>query len=47
MCVQVVTLLYYLMSYFPGGTNGVRFMLNLFGQALMSCFGGVQKLLLK
>mmetsp|Transcript_30621 Transcript_30621/g.78163 ORF Transcript_30621/g.78163 Transcript_30621/m.78163 type:complete len:238 (-) Transcript_30621:330-1043(-) len=45
--LQVVTLLYYLMSYFPGGTSGVRFVLGLFGQAAMSCFASLQALLLK
>ncbi|KAL6755433.1 Got1/Sft2-like family-domain-containing protein [Haematococcus lacustris] len=45
--LQVVTLLYYLMSYFPGGTQGVKLLLGLFGQAVMSCFGNVQRMLLK
>eukprot|EP00798_Chlamydomonas_sp_ICE-L_P020258 gene20258-27012_t len=41
--LQVVALLYYMMSYFPGGTQGVKFMLGLFSNAvtrgLTSCFG--------
>lgn len=45
--LQVVALLYYLLSYFPGGTTGVRFVLGLFGQAVMSCFASVQALVLK
>mmetsp|Transcript_11328 Transcript_11328/g.19822 ORF Transcript_11328/g.19822 Transcript_11328/m.19822 type:complete len:243 (-) Transcript_11328:214-942(-) len=39
--LQVVTLLYYLMSYFPGGTEGLKFMLQMFANAMMSCFGKV------
>mmetsp|Transcript_26139 Transcript_26139/g.57135 ORF Transcript_26139/g.57135 Transcript_26139/m.57135 type:complete len:234 (-) Transcript_26139:294-995(-) len=38
---QVVALLYYVMSYFPGGTEGVKFMLNLFYNAVSSCFGRI------
>ena len=45
--LQVVSLLYYLMSYFPGGTQGVKFMLGLFWQALQSCFSSVQRMVLK
>lgn len=44
---QVVALLYYLMSYFPGGTHGVKFMLNMFYQAVLGCFGTVQRTVLK
>ncbi len=40
---QVVALLYYIMSYFPGGAQGVKFMLGLFYNALSSCFSGVLK----
>lgn len=45
--VQVVALLYYLMSYFPGGTQGVRFMLGLLYSAVWGCFSSAKKLLLK
>lgn len=38
---QVVALLYYVLSYFPGGAQGVKFMLNLFYNAVASCFGSI------
>ncbi len=40
---QVVALLYYILSYFPGGAQGVKFMLNLFYNAVLSCFSAVIK----
>lgn len=36
--MQVVALLYYLTSYYPGGTSSVKFMLSMFGSAASSCF---------
>ena len=36
--LQVVALLYYLTSYYPGGTSSVKFMLSMFGSAAGSCF---------
>lgn len=39
---QMVALLYYTLSYFPGGTVGVRFVLQLFSGACMQCFSGVR-----
>ncbi len=41
-CEQMVALLYYTLSYFPGGTMGVRFVLQLFSGACMQCFSGVR-----
>lgn len=40
--MQMVALLYYTLSYFPGGTVGVRFVLQLFSGACMQCFSGVR-----
>ncbi|KAK9835954.1 hypothetical protein WJX81_001131 [Elliptochloris bilobata] len=39
---QMVALLYYTLSYFPGGTMGVRFVLQLVYGACMQCFSGVR-----
>ncbi|GMH32778.1 hypothetical protein BSKO_00612 [Bryopsis sp. KO-2023] len=39
--LQVVALLYYLMSYFPGGSDGVKFVLGVFYQSMKGCFGMV------
>jgi hypothetical protein len=36
--LQVVALLYYLTSYYPGGTSSVKFMLSMFGSAASTCF---------
>ena len=36
---QIVALLYYVLSYFPGGTAGVRFAVGMLGSTLFSCFG--------
>jgi hypothetical protein len=36
---QVVALLYYLTSYYPGGTDTVRWVLGMFGSAVTRCFG--------
>ena len=45
--LQVVALLYYLTSYFPGGTSSVKFMLSLFYSAVVQCFGAVQAAILR
>lgn len=36
--LQVVALLYYVLSYFPGGAAGAQFVLNMFYQTCVSCF---------
>ena len=41
--LQVVALLYYVLSYFPGGAQGVKFMLNMFVSAVTSCFSSLLK----
>lgn len=45
--LQVVAMLYYVLSYFPGGAYGVQFMLNMMGQAVMSCFGSISRMVLR
>lgn len=40
---QVVALIYYIMSAFPGGAAGAQFVLNMFWQACVSCFTGVTR----
>ncbi|KAI8467688.1 MAG: Got1/Sft2-like family-domain-containing protein [Monoraphidium minutum] len=37
--LQVVALLYYLTSYYPGGTDSVRWFLSMFASAASRCFG--------
>jgi len=41
--LQVVALLYYALSYFPGGSAGVRFVLNLLISGFWQCCLTVQK----
>lgn len=41
--VQVVALAYYIMSYFPGGAQGMQFALSMAGRAILSCFGSVTR----
>ncbi|CAL8460859.1 g390 [Coccomyxa elongata] len=41
-CLQVVALLYYTVSYFPGGTNGAKFVLKMAVGAFAQCLGGPQ-----
>lgn len=41
--MQVVALLYYTVSYFPGGTNGAKFVLKMAVGAFAQCLGGVQR----
>ncbi|KAG2489053.1 hypothetical protein HYH03_012489 [Edaphochlamys debaryana] len=45
--LQVVALLYYLMSYFPGGASGVKFMLGMFYQATLRCMASVYAMVAK
>lgn len=45
--LQVVALLYYVTSYFPGGSRAVKFLLSLFYQAVLSCFGTIQAMVLR
>jgi hypothetical protein len=42
---QVVALAYYLFATVPGGTQGLKFLMGLFGQAASSCFGAVTRTL--
>eukprot|EP00884_Botryococcus_braunii_P023349 jgi/Botrbrau1/9699/Bobra.0201s0029.1 len=44
---QVVALLYYLLSYFPGGADSVRFFLRLFYSAFLQCLGMAQRAVLR
>jgi hypothetical protein len=44
---QVVALLYYLSSYFPGGAQGVKFMLQLAYTAAGSALSGVQRMVMR
>ena len=41
--VQVVALAYYIMSYFPGGAQGMQFALSMAGRAILSCFGSAAR----
>ena len=41
--LQVVALLYYMLSYFPGGANGVRFVLKMAFGAFLNCMRGMQR----
>lgn len=36
--LQVVALLYYTLSYFPGGVHGLKYVLYTFQSAVMRCF---------
>ena len=40
---QVVALLYYMVSYFPGGTNGVMFILKMAAGAFAQCVNGARR----
>eukprot|EP01024_Parvocaulis_polyphysoides_P055373 TRINITY_DN5661_c0_g4_i1.p2 TRINITY_DN5661_c0_g4~~TRINITY_DN5661_c0_g4_i1.p2 ORF type:complete len:235 (-),score=20.85 TRINITY_DN5661_c0_g4_i1:415-1119(-) len=35
--IQVIALIYYIVSYFPGGAQGVQFVLGMFYQGLVGC----------
>ena len=36
--LQVVALLYYTLSYFPGGVHGLKYVMYSFQSAVMRCF---------
>ena len=40
----MIALLYYCLSYFPGGTAGVRFVLYMISQAFMQCFASTLRM---
>ncbi|KAK9803362.1 hypothetical protein WJX73_008808 [Symbiochloris irregularis] len=43
-CVlQFIALLYYVLSYFPGGTAGMRFVMMMMYQGLLQCTNGLRK----
>lgn len=42
-CAQIVALLYYALSYFPGGTAGVRYISYMLWSAVSSCFSGATR----
>jgi hypothetical protein len=44
---QVVAMLYYVLSGFPGGTAAIRFFLSLLGQAAWGCCGTVQRMVFR
>lgn len=37
--LQVLALVYYVISYFPGGSTGMKFITSAFTSSVMSCFG--------
>lgn len=41
--IQVVALLYYLLSYFPGGTASMRYIGYMVWSAVTSCFSGIMR----
>ncbi|KAK9867185.1 hypothetical protein WJX84_003717 [Apatococcus fuscideae] len=41
--IQVLALVYYVASYFPGGSAGVKFIMSLIYRAIANCMYGVQK----
>lgn len=44
---QVVALLYYLTSYFPGGAQGMKFMLSMFSTAIVNGASSLTKMVMK
>ncbi|EFJ35004.1 hypothetical protein SELMODRAFT_81074, partial [Selaginella moellendorffii] len=36
--LQILALLYYVLSYFPGGTAGLKFMLSMMKNMILGCF---------
>lgn len=42
--LQVVAMLFYILSYFPGGASGVKFVLSMLANAVMSCFSSVGRM---
>lgn len=43
---QVVALLYYILSYFPGGTAGMKFVMMMMYQAGAQCTNGMRRLVI-
>ncbi|GJY86017.1 transport protein SFT2-like protein, partial [Tanacetum coccineum] len=41
--LQVVSLSYYAISYFPGGSAGVKFFTSALTSSIMGCFGSIRK----
>lgn len=41
--LQLVALLYYVASYFPGGTQGVKFVMMMATSAVKQCMYGVRQ----
>lgn len=41
--MQVIALLYYTVSYFPGGANGVKFVMKMALGAFLNCCRGMQR----
>lgn len=41
--LQLVALIYYVASYFPGGTQGVKFVLMMASSAVKQCAYGVRQ----
>lgn len=39
LCLQVLSLGYYSISYFPGGSAGMKFLTSAFTSSIMKCFG--------
>jgi hypothetical protein len=37
--IQVLALLYYMLSYFPGGTTGMQFFTTMITSSILKCFG--------
>ena len=46
-CLQIAALLYYLMSYFPGGSTGARFMLGVIGKGITQAFGACTRAIVR
>eukprot|EP01024_Parvocaulis_polyphysoides_P010665 TRINITY_DN1368_c0_g1_i1.p1 TRINITY_DN1368_c0_g1~~TRINITY_DN1368_c0_g1_i1.p1 ORF type:complete len:263 (-),score=3.72 TRINITY_DN1368_c0_g1_i1:48-755(-) len=45
--VQVLALMYYIMSYFPGGVQGASFVLKMLYQGLVNCLSGVKTMVFR
>lgn len=41
--LQLVALIYYVASYFPGGTQGVKFVMMMATSAVKQCMHGVRQ----
>ena len=47
LLLQIAALLYYLMSYFPGGSTGARFMLGVIGKGITQAFGACTRAIVR